>query len=564
MRIEEQKASDVSGMKIPAETVSKEVLPIRLEEGRILSARVLSVENGTALLRTQEGIILRARLELDIPLLPGTQADLTVVEQFSGLPVLRIDPDSVIPQPGRVLIQYPETYPDDKQIRHLLYMLEEQNIPVSEKTVSFLQHVLKQNPDISPERAVFITANRLPQSAVQNLFEAGEKPSRVIEQMAEQIKTELKSEPDTELNTELKAEPNAEQDAEPVPDGQNKRLSTSEITGRDAAQRPRMSPAEKEVSGGGAVNADREPVDEVLPDRIPVKSEIGPEFSKADPLPAAELPETYIEYVKGTQSPAGVQPDQRETGVTGALMYLLRQAAGMKAVLDNDSPGLISLLQSGFKKDDAGRGENVIPARFLDLLKSLFAEIGGAGGEDGQRLKKAKDELLFKLSIFHEALERTNFENKAQLLEQTQRLLNGMKAVMDISQFVYAQIPVTLSEKNNTVEMYVFRKKNSARKIDPANVSILLALDLPSIGHTESLIVIKGKEVSLRFEVSNEEAKAVFLRNTTELYRMLAEIGYKLVGTHVSLCKEATRIETAMLHLIAYESGISSGFDLIV
>jgi urease accessory protein UreE len=112
--------------------------------------------------------------------------------------------------------------------------------------------------------------------------------------------------------------------------------------------------------------------------------------------------------------------------------------------------------------------------------------------------------------------------------------------------------------------MYVFRKKNSARKIDPANVSILLALDLPSIGHTESLIVIKGKEVSLRFEVSNEEAKAVFLRNTTELYRMLAEIGYKLVGTHVSLCKEATRIETAMLHLIAYESGISSGFDLIV
>jgi hypothetical protein len=49
-------------MKIPAETVSKEVLPIRLEEGRILSARVLSVENGTALLRTQEGIILRARL----------------------------------------------------------------------------------------------------------------------------------------------------------------------------------------------------------------------------------------------------------------------------------------------------------------------------------------------------------------------------------------------------------------------------------------------------------------------------------------------------------------------
>ena len=109
MRIEEQRAAGASGRQIPVGADSQSVHTMRLEEGQVLYAQVLSAESGTALLKTQEGFILRAMLETDIPLTPGAQAILTVDEPAQGLPVLRLDPKSVMPQHGQMTGQLRET-----------------------------------------------------------------------------------------------------------------------------------------------------------------------------------------------------------------------------------------------------------------------------------------------------------------------------------------------------------------------------------------------------------------------------------------------------------------------
>ena len=67
---------------------------------------------------------------------------------------------------------------------------------------------------------------------------------------------------------------------------------------------------------------------------------------------------------------------------------------------------------------------------------------------------------------------------KTELIEQTQKLLNHIKAFNAIDQYIYSQIPILLNGEYRTAELYFFRKRKGGRKIDPENVKILLALDL--------------------------------------------------------------------------------------
>ncbi|NLO47895.1 MAG: flagellar hook-length control protein FliK [Clostridiales bacterium] len=528
MRIEEQRAAGASGRQIPVGADSQSVHTMRLEEGQVLYAQVLSAESGTALLKTQEGFILRAMLETDIPLTPGAQAILTVDEPAQGLPVLRLDPKSVMPQHGQMTGQLRETSAADKQIGHLLNQLARQNVPLSDNSMTYLRQVLDQNPGISPEKAVFITANQLTQSDARSLFDVSGKTARIIENMSGLIFTEMQQD-------------------------ENGRLKMPEIAETKSAPKQQEGPAEIKPFDRGNVIGSRKPV------RIDA-----PAASKTDFAPAAKRPITGKASSAEAKSPAGPLQDNRETSILSAFMSLPHRSSGIKPVPDDASASLISAWQNGQDTEMTGSKNTDIPSRLFDLLKSLFAEITSGDSENGLRLKKAKDEMLFKLMLFREAIEQSDLDNKAQLREQTQKLLNNMKAVADINQFIYVQIPVTISDKNNIADMYIFRKKQRIRKLDPENVSILLALDLPDIGHVESLIGIKGKEVSLRFDVSNDEMKAAFMQSTTEIYKMLAEIGYKLVNISVFSGKEETRVETAMLYLIAHESGIPSGFDLTI
>jgi hypothetical protein len=145
---------------------------------------------------------------------------------------------------------------------------------------------------------------------------------------------------------------------------------------------------------------------------------------------------------------------------------------------------------------------------------------------------------------------------RAEMLEQTQRVMEHVRILNNIDQFVYMQLPVQLGNERQNADLYLFKKKGGKR-VDPDNINILLALDLQHLGHWESLINIKSKDVSIKMEVAGAAEKDYFSAHTVLLHNMLHDAGFKLVNTDISYSKEEEET-TPLSALAAFDKYSSS------
>ena len=226
----------------------------------------------------------------------------------------------------------------------------------------------------------------------------------------------------------------------------------------------------------------------------------------------------------------------------GAPTAALERFSNMLLRVSGDSKGIssggndFSLLQ--------GRGAEGIE-KLEDLLYKMFARIEKNDKDTGMRLKNAKEELFARLALLEEAISRAEPPAKTMMLEQTRKLMDHVRVLNNIDQFVYMQIPVQIGEDRKTAELYMFKKKGGKR-LDPENVNILLALDLENMGHWEGLINFRNKDVSVRMEVRGPAEKEYFSENTVLLHDLLAEAGFKLVNTDITYSEKETTPLTAL------------------
>jgi len=196
-------------------------------------------------------------------------------------------------------------------------------------------------------------------------------------------------------------------------------------------------------------------------------------------------------------------------------------------------------------------------------LNKLFTRIGRNDADAGARLREAREELFARLALIEEAISRAAQPARAEMLQQTQKLMDHVRLLNSIDQFVYMQLPVQLSEQRRTAELYVFKRKGGKRA-DPDNVNILLSIDLENMGHWEALLNIKGKDVSINMEVAGEAEKEHFCDNTVMLHEMLSQEGYKLVSTNIKLYEKETTPLTALTAFDRYTGGRQSMIDFMI
>ena len=185
---------------------------------------------------------------------------------------------------------------------------------------------------------------------------------------------------------------------------------------------------------------------------------------------------------------------------------------------------------------DIKAGDN---EKLADLLAKLLTRIDRSGADAGERLKSARQEIFARLALLEEAIARAAPPARAEMADQTRRLMDHVRLMNSIEQFTYMQLPVTLGEQRRTAELYIFKRKGGGKKIDPDNVNILLALDLEYMGHWEALLNIRNKDVSVRMEVSGADEKDFFKSNTVLLHEMLEEAGFRLVSTDITFPEKA-------------------------
>lgn len=197
------------------------------------------------------------------------------------------------------------------------------------------------------------------------------------------------------------------------------------------------------------------------------------------------------------------------------------------------------------------------------LLDKIFTRIGKDDVDAGERLRSAREELYARLTLVEEAISRAAPPAKAEMLEQTNKLMDHVRLLNNIDQFAYMQLPVMFGDEHKAAELYLFKKKGS-KKPDPENINILLALELEHMGHWESLINFRKKDVSIQMDVQGEAEKQYFSDNTVKLHEMLAEAGFKLTNVGITNTGKETTPLTAMAALDRYTSGRAGAIDYFI
>jgi len=186
------------------------------------------------------------------------------------------------------------------------------------------------------------------------------------------------------------------------------------------------------------------------------------------------------------------------------------------------------------------------------LLDKLFTRVADSGA--GAKLQGAREELFARLSLIEEAIARAAPAARAEMLDNVNKLMEHVKVLNSIETFAYMQLPVKLGDERKSADLYIFKRKGG-RKPDPENVNILLSLELENMGHWESLINIKNKDVSLRMEVGGEMEMQHFSDNTVLLHDMLGQVGFRLVSTDIAYSQDETTPLTALSTLGRFISG---------
>lgn len=150
--------------------------------------------------------------------------------------------------------------------------------------------------------------------------------------------------------------------------------------------------------------------------------------------------------------------------------------------------------------------------------------------------------------------------NAANMLSDTIRLIDQLNT----GGLLYYQIPVKISERNTTAELYIMKKQKNKKQIDPQNTVMFISLDTENLGRVETLIDVKGKNIGIQLRTEKQEINNYIKEYTKDLYNGLSELGYKLTGIRFKVIDEpATPIKQERL-LKEMEQGYMGRVDFRV
>jgi len=615
MRIDASQVLGQGGVKIKMGTGAA---TDSLKEGDVIRAGVVSNDkNGAVTLKMENGQSFSAKLGTDIKLSPGDTILLEVTGKDKGqvslsfVGVENADDDLSLGQKNLVADF------SDKSLAPFANKLAQLNMPVTEESARMMRDLIAQNPKLSLDEAAFLASNKLTgdenlMKAALSIIANGDKTDAMIARLMALV-NEQTSLTDLNLglrNPDLAAEgskltnilssvegspaftvstantaPLTEllttlvknfSNAQTIISQPNINMQTNAENAQENLQPPVQSPGQGDgssvlqspgsvLSGGipAIIQGDGSPVSGTSLTQgdgssIPGSgSEPSGESIRASggavPETAAENQTPQTTTATQTATPAAQQPQQTTqpaslTGVVAQVLSNIPEFSGTpQSALHRFSEMLLRVAG-----ENPGAADNT--ESLTAQLDKLFTKISKDDTDAGARLRGAREELYTRLALIEEAISRAAQPARAEMLVQTQRLMDHVRLLNSIEQFVYMQLPVQLSEEKKTADLYVFKRKGGKRA-DPENVNILLAIDLEFMGHWEALLNIKNKEVSIQMEVQGEAEKDHFNANTVMLHNMLTDAGFKLVSTNIKFSEEETTPLTALSAFDRYTGG---------
>ena len=512
-----------------------------LPEGEVISARVLSVGDGTASLRTEDGALLQARLENGVTLTAG--ADVYLLVRESGSEVVVMSP--VNPSLETAAAQLLHAQPADPFIAEIFNQLVALGYEPTEEIMSAMRQLLTESPNLTMREAAFFAAQKLEAEpnilyAFRAVVSGDADTASLLDKLAAADILTTANMPQTVT-------------AETTPPLEAVMIPAEAATAIDTAVMPE-SPAMPETAAPLETVKQEGLIPAVITSADSPEAQVAAAETQAFASPANAPELEAPAFGRWLMEALGAVIPAQENVVT-----VTHEALASSPLLDGLSERTLAGMAESLNRIAGSIPKSSTETELFENIarfaRELFVRLDGQDDADmGERLKSIREDLYIKLAYFRDAVAASGASAKDVLLDQTQKLMDHLRLLNGLDQFVCVQVPVQLEDRNANAELYIFkRKKNGRPKIDPENVKILLALDLTHMGKLETMIEILGRDVALRFEVENDDVAKELRYNSARIHKLLEEAGYKFAGSTFAAKKSDSTIETALLTLLETE-----------
>ncbi|NLU28115.1 MAG: flagellar hook-length control protein FliK, partial [Hungateiclostridium thermocellum] len=194
-----------------------------------------------------------------------------------------------------------------------------------------------------------------------------------------------------------------------------------------------------------------------------------------------------------------------------------------------------------------GRSEtNNVAQVIKKSFEKMFAKINEEVEGRDINVKEFYRDIYKKLEIVSKVLEETDIPCKQEILNKVDNIKSDINFLNELNKHtVYFQIPLKIFDKNTNGELYILKRNNGRKRIDPQNATVFLSLDTENLGQVDSLISVNKKNVSLNFRLEKNEIIDYIKENYIQLYEGLAKKGYKLVDIKYRLIDEKVNLLNA-------------------
>ncbi|WP_265447776.1 flagellar hook-length control protein FliK [Acetivibrio straminisolvens] len=237
--------------------------------------------------------------------------------------------------------------------------------------------------------------------------------------------------------------------------------------------------------------------------------------------------------------------------------------------IDKSHKKLTGLLKSLQTPDDGKVGDkgNFEARDAAEVIKKsfekMFVKINEKVDSKEINVKEIYKDIYKKLEIVRNVLQDSNIPGKQEILNKLDNIKSNINFLNELNKHsVYFQIPLKVFDRNTTGELYILKRNNGRKRIDPQNATVFLSLNTENMGQVDSLINVNRKNVSINLRLEKDEVYDFIKENYIELYEGLLKKGYKLVDIKYRLIDEKVNLINAQEVLSKEIERIRSrGFD---
>ena len=497
----------------------------RLNIGDVIKAKVLEMTSGELLLKLFDGTVFKAAVTSEIDTRPGELLELSVSGKSDGSITLEtvkknIKSESSQNEIKKLLISM-DIAPKPENIE-LASEFKAAGVKIIPEVFKKAVELINKFSELTPEKAVYLAAKDIkPEEgridSLVKLLEGRLKLGKQLDELQTVIST-LNDDVSANAAAVKPAGAQAPNPATPVDSWPEAAVLTQAAT--KAASKQTLSATPQNNQDMDAVN---------------VKLNIIPPQADEPTIATAAKPQ-----LQAVNEPAAdaVPVPVKAAGAIEQSQEKIVLATGIKDRLEKVKPDTENTKESGLKilKNEAEDLE-----KLKTSFKSMFVRTDSEELKSELDVKKLYIDLVEKLDMIKSTVRYSGLPGADEITARVNNLNDGIKLLNQInSSSAYYQIPLNISGFNTTGELYVMKREQSRRRIDPRDVTMFISLDTQNIGRIETVIDIKGKNVSMNLRAEEQQIIDFIKENYKYLYNGLVDKGYRLVDIKYRLIEDET------------------------